>query len=238
MDRILVVDDERDIIHMIRDFMGIHDVEVIGAESGEEALKKLDDTIKLVVLDINMDRMNGLDVCRKIREKTFIPIVFLTAKATQTDKILGLGIGGDDYITKPFDPIELVFRVKAHIRRHDNYNHEYIRNTVEQQVIKFGNIVMYPENYRIEKNGNPVSLTVKEFELLSTLVKNSGIVLTRDQLLNLVWGNNLYDPNVVNTNIKRLRRKIEDNPDDPKYIKTIWGIGYAFDKICVKRLVD
>lgn len=234
MDKIMVVDDEKDIIYMIRDFMKIHQIEVVEAFSGQEAMEKLDDAIKLMIVDINMDDMSGLELCKEIRKKSNLPILFLTARASQADKILGLGIGGDDYITKPFDPIELVARVQAHIRRYDVYNPA---NDIQgRRVITFDHIVVYPQHYRVLKNNKDIQLSMKEFELLLYFIKNPFLVLSREQILDNVWNHQVYDYNVVNTNIKRLRKKLEDDPRNPQYIKTIWGIGYTFEGKCKEVL--
>ncbi|KUO70627.1 MAG: hypothetical protein APF77_17270 [Clostridia bacterium BRH_c25] len=227
MDKVLVVDDEKEIVHLIKDFLQIHTIEVVEAYSGEEALAKLDETIKLVVLDISMEGMSGIETCKKIRERTNIPVIFLTAKASQSDKVLGLGIGSDDYMTKPFDPIELVARVKANIRRYADYNEK--RSAGHDETMRFGSLLIYPGHYRVLKDGIPVSLTSKEFELFLYLVQNAGLVMTKEQILNRVWGSSTYDYNVVTTNIKRLRRKIEKDPDNPEYIHTVWGVGYVFE---------
>ena len=228
MDTILVVEDEKDIISMIRDFMRIQEIEVVEAHSGEEALRKLDETIKLVILDINLENMSGLETCKRIRESgSVVPILFLTARALQCDKILGLGLGGDDYITKPFDPLELVSRVKAHIRR----SGEYFRNAPEPcgKVLKVGRLTILPEQYRAQKDKETLALTAKEFELLLLFARNEGIVLSRERILARIWNSTVYDDNVVTTNIKRLRRKIEDDPEHPTLIKTVRSIGYVFE---------
>ncbi|WZL73829.1 response regulator transcription factor [Clostridiaceae bacterium 35-E11] len=236
MDKIMVVDDEKDIIYMIRDFMKIHQIEVVEAFSGQEAIEKLDDAIKLLVLDINMEDMSGIELCKEIRKESNLPILFLTARSSQADKILGLGMGGDDYITKPFDPIELVARVQANLRRYDIYNHT---NEVQgRRAITFDNIVVYPQHYRVLKNDRDIQLSMKEFELLLYFIKNAFLVLSREQILDNVWSHQVYDYNVVNTNIKRLRKKLEDDPKNPKYIKTIWGIGYTFEEKCKEMLCE
>jgi DNA-binding response OmpR family regulator len=227
MDKVLVVDDEKELVSLIKDFMQIYSIEVIESYSGEEALAKLDKTINLVILDINMEGMSGIETCKKIREITNIPVIFLTAKASQSDKVLGLGIGSDDYMTKPFDPIELVARVKANIRRYAEYNERTVSK--HDETIHFGPLIIYPDHYRVLKEGIPVSLTYKEFELFLYLVQNAGLVMTKEQILNKVWSNSAYDYNVVTTNIKRLRRKIEKDPDHPEYIHTVWGVGYVFE---------
>lgn len=224
----MVVDDEVDIINMVKDFMVINDIEVIAAHNGKEALDEFDDSIKLILLDINMEDMNGIELCKKIRERSKVPILFLTARSSQADKILGLGIGGDDYITKPFDPLELVARVQANIRRYDTSQPPSLSQRTD--VINFGDLIIYPKSHLVTKKNKRVHLTSKEFELLLYMVRNPYIVLTREQILDNIWSTTTYDYNVVTTNIKRLRKKIEDNPEEPGYIKTVWGVGYVFER--------
>jgi len=222
---ILVVDDEIDIVNMIEDFLSFENVNVIKATSGEKALKKFNKDIKLVVLDINMPGISGIEVCKKIRKQYFTPIIFLTCNNSQSDTLLGLGVGADDYITKPFNPIELVARIKANIRRFEKYKD----GNIKEEIITFGDIIVHKKKYKVYKNNENVKITSKEFELLNYLIKNAFIVLTRKQILEKVWGDTHYDENLVNTTIKRLRKKIEDEFDDPKYIKTVWGVGYVFE---------
>ncbi len=223
----MIVDDEKDIIYMIKDFTKIYDIQVIEAFSGEEALEKFDETIKMLIIDINMDGMSGIELCKKIRESSNVPIMFLTCKNSQRDIILGLGVGADDYITKPFDPIELIARAKANIRRYKDYNKvEVVKN---DDIISFNNIKVLKNSYKVLKDDVDTNLTAKEFKLLLYLIENAHLVLSRDQILDNVWNNNYYDKNVVTTTVKRLRRKIEDYPDNPSYVKTVWGVGYVFE---------
>jgi DNA-binding response OmpR family regulator len=222
---ILVVDDEIDIVNMIEDFLSFENINVIKATSGEEALKLFSKDIKLVVLDINMPGISGIEVCKKIRKKYFTPIIFLTCNNSQSDTLLGLGVGADDYITKPFNPIELVARIKANIRRFEKYKD----GNIKEEIITFGVIIVHKKKYKVYKNNENVKITSKEFELLNYLINNAFMVLTRKQILDKVWGDTHYDENLVNTTIKRLRKKIEDKYDDPKYIKTVWGVGYVFE---------
>ncbi|WP_432401492.1 response regulator transcription factor [Wukongibacter sp. M2B1] len=227
MDKIMIVDDEKDIIYMIKDFTKIYDIQVVEAFSGEEALEKFDETIKMLIIDINMDGMSGIELCKRIRESSNVPIIFLTCKNSQRDIILGLGVGADDYITKPFDPIELIARAKANIRRYKDYNKtKAVKN---DYVISFNNIKVLKNSYKVLKDDIDTNLTAKEFKLLLYLIENANLVLSRDQILDNVWNNNYYDKNVVTTTIKRLRKKIEDYPDNPSYIKTVWGVGYVFE---------
>ncbi len=222
MYKIMVVDDEKRIIDMITQFMKISQIEVITANSGKEALAKIDDSIQLVLLDIKMEDMDGLEVCKKLREKNDIPILFLSSNSTQYDKILGLGLGADDYITKPFDPLELIARVKANIRRYNKYN----KNAKNQSTIQFDDFVIYRNSYKILKQGNEINLSATEFKLLLYFIDNVHTVLTRKQILINVWESELYDKNTVTKYVKRLRDKLEDNG---KYIKSIRGIGYMFE---------
>ncbi len=225
MSKIMVVDDEIEIAEMIEDFLRIESIEVIKADCGEKALSLLNDELELIVLDINMDGMSGIEVCKEIRKVSYIPIIFLTCNNSQNDMLLGLGVGADDYITKPFNPVELVARIKANIRRTRSYN----TGSIKDEIITFGDIAIYKKRHKVYKNKVDINIATKEFYLLLYLIDNAYIVLTRDQILNHVWGDNYYDENLVNTTIKRLRKKIEDNPDKPQYIKTIWGAGYVFE---------
>ncbi|WIF95753.1 response regulator transcription factor [Caminicella sporogenes] len=227
MDKIMVVDDEKKIVHMISQFMKINNLEVVPAYSGKEAIEKLNSDIKLVILDISMENLDGMETCKIIRKKTNIPIIFLSAKSSQYDKVLGFGIGADDYITKPFDPIELVARVKAHIRRYKEYNNS--NPNANKNIIKFDNIEIHINAHKVLKNGKEINLSTTEFNLLLFFINNVHTVLTRKQILNNVWKSELYDENTVNTYVKRLRHKIEDNKSNPKYIKSIRGIGYIFE---------
>ena len=224
MPKIMVVDDEIEIAGMIEDFLNLENIEVVKVDSGERALELFDESIDLVVLDVNMEGLSGIDVCKEIRKTSFIPVIFLTCNNSQSDMLLGLGVGADDYITKPFNPIELVARIKANIRRAESDN----RGSISDEIITFDDIAVYRKRFTVFKNNVDVKISTKEFELLVYLIENALIVLKREQILNHVWGDTFYDENLVNTTVKRLRRKIEDDPENPEYIKTIWGAGYVF----------
>ncbi len=226
MSKIMVVDDEIEIADMIEDFLLIENIEVVKADSAEKALELLSDDIELMVLDINLDGMNGIELCKEIRKTNFVPIIFLTCNSSQNDLLLGLGVGADDYITKPFNPIELVARIKVCLRRSKSYSQE---GSIKDEIITFGDIVIDISSYKVFKNKEDVNITPKEFSLLMYFIENAYIVLSRDKILNEVWGDTYYDNNLVNTTIKRLRRKIENDPKEPQYIKTIWGAGYVFE---------
>ena len=227
MEKVLVVDDDKSIVRMISEFMKLYGIEVVGAYSGETAVNKLDNSISLILLDINMRELSGIDLCKIFRERTNIPIIFLTANTSQYDVVLGLGIGADDYIKKPFDPVELVARVKAHIRRYNQYKD--LGTHKDSEIIEFDNIKIFKDSHRVLKGDLELKLTITEYNLLIYLVENSGKVLTRKQILNNVWKSDMYDENTVTTYTKRLREKIEDDKGNPKYIKSVRAIGYIFE---------
>ena len=223
MTKILVADDDREIAELIGDCLYDEGYEVLLVHDGESALntiyKNLD--IEMVILDIMMPKMDGLDVCKRIREKINCPIVFVSAKSRTLDKLLGLEIGADDYIEKPFVVEELVARVKAHLRR------EKRRNNISKNIINIGEIELHKDSYEVYFNNNLVDLSTREFQLFLYLCENVGQVLSREQIFNSVWGSDFGDIGTVAVNIKSLRDKIDK---ENKYIKTIWGVGYKLVK--------
>jgi DNA-binding response OmpR family regulator len=225
MQKIMIVDDEVEIAEMIEDFMSIEDMQIVKASSGTQALELFDDSIDLVVLDVNMDDMTGTEVCKIIRKKSFVPIIFLTCNNTQSDMMRGLSVGADDFVTKPFDPMELSMRIKANIRRFKSYT----KLEPSEEVLRCGDLAVYSKKFKVYKNEVDLEMPVIQFKLLHYMMENAYIVLTRNQILNEVWGNAYYDENLVNTTIKRLRKKIEDVPEKPLYIKTVRGVGYVFE---------
>ncbi len=221
--KILIVDDDKKIVSMIEDFMRINNIETISCYNGKDALRLANDSsIELIILDINMNDMTGFEVCKEIRKTIHVPIIFLTAKTTQADKILGLGIGGDDYITKPFDPLELVARVKSHIRRHQIYDNE------KQEIIEIRDLIINKKTHEVIIKKEPVELSSTEYALLLYLCENRNRILTRQELLTKVWKSHIYTENTVNMYIKRLRDKIELHKTEPEYLITIRGEGYVF----------
>ncbi|MDR1003198.1 MAG: response regulator transcription factor [Oscillospiraceae bacterium] len=220
--KILVVDDDMAIAQLVSDALEDEGFEVKILGDGMEAYEVLSKNhdYSLVILDIMMPKMDGLELCYKIRDTVGCPIMFVTAKNRTIDTLVGLDIGGDDYIYKPFVVEELVARAKAHIRR-DSRNGFETRNGV----IKIGEIELRTASYEALRNGEAVSLSTREFQLLQYLMENSGRVLTREQIFNSVWGTNYGDIGTVAVNIKNLRSKIDP---DSEYIKTVWGVGYKF----------
>lgn len=219
---ILVVDDERLIAKGIRFYLEQDGMNVTCAYDGTEALEIVKEKgFDLILLDIMLPKMNGMEVCRTIREFYDTPIIILSAKNNDMDKIMGLEMGADDYITKPFNIVEVRARMRAVMRRNKN------RSQSKQRVI--GDLVINYENYQVRIKDQIVDITSKEFELLELLSQNPNKVYTREKLLSLIWGQEFNgDTRTVDVHIRRLRMKIEKNSSDPEFIKTKWGVGYYF----------
>lgn len=224
------MEDDAEISAMLKNFLTAENFEVVTAFDGESACSKFfSDTFSLVLLDLMIPKMSGMEVMSRIREHHTVPIIILSAKDTDSDKTLGLGLGADDYITKPFSVAEVLARIKANIRR----STQYAAGTAEpERILKKGSIVMDLNAYSVTKRGSRVELTSKEFEILKLLLQNPRKVYTKEQIYSLVW-NDAYlgDENAVNVHISRLRNKIEDNPRKPQYIMTVWGIGYKLGDV-------
>ena len=224
---ILVVDDEKPIADILQFNLVKEGYKVICAYDGDEALEKVEE-IKpdLMLLDIMLPKRDGMEVCREVRKKYDLPIIMLTAKDSEIDKVLGLELGADDYVTKPFSTRELIARVKANMRRHQTVT------TTEESVeenndIVIGSLVIQPDAYLVLKRDESIELTHREFELLHYLARHIGQVMTREHLLQTVWGYDYFgDVRTVDVTIRRLREKIEDNPSHPAWIVTRRGVGY------------
>ena len=223
MPNILIVEDDQEINNLIGDALKKENYSVIQAFDGRQALEMYNDNCQLVILDLMLPYVNGVEVLRKIREKSTLPVIILSAKDEETDKVIGLGMGADDYIIKPFFVRELTARVKAQLRRCVDYNSSEVQN----HILQHNELKLDTLNYKIFKNNEELSLTKEEFELLKLFLSNPDRVFTKAQIFNSVWENEyLNDDNTVMVHIKRLRNKIEDNSNSPKYIITVWGIGY------------
>lgn len=229
MERILVVDDEWEIAELIRDYLENDGYEVDIAYDGEEALKKYKEfNPHLMVLDIMLPKVDGFVICKRIRKESNIPILMLSAKKDEVDKILGLGLGADDYITKPFSPREMVARVRAQLRRYMQLSSGAEENAYD--TLKFGDLEIDFKSYTASLLGQTVSFCEKEFEVLKYFALHPYEVLTREQIFNHVWGYGEYgDINTVTVHIRKIREKIEPDPSHPKFIKTVWGVGYKFE---------
>ena len=226
MTQILVVEDEASFSEALEFLLGKEGFSVVTAENGADALKKFDQGgIDLVLLDLMIPEISGTEVCRQIRSKSRTPIIMLTAKDSEVDKVVGLEIGADDYVTKPYSSRELVARIRAVLRRNSG---EGIDS--DPGVMTVGPVRMDIERHQVSVNGIPTSLPLKEFELLEFLMRNAGRVLTRIQLIDRVWGSDYVgDTKTLDVHIKRLRAKIETDPANPTLIQTVRGLGYKME---------
>jgi two-component system response regulator RegX3 len=226
MTRILVVEDESSFSEALEFLLGKEGFSVITAATGTEALKKFEQGgIDLILLDLMIPEISGTEVCRQIRSKSKVPIIMLTAKDSEVDKVVGLEIGADDYVTKPYSARELVARINAVLRRNTGDG-----ITSDPGIMTVHGIRMDIDRHQVSVNGIPVSLPLKEFELLEFLMRNAGRVLTRIQLIDRVWGSDYVgDTKTLDVHIKRIRAKIEIDPADPKIIQTVRGLGYKME---------
>lgn len=229
MTNILVCDDDREIVDAIEIYLMQEGFGIIKAYDGEEAIEQLKkNDIKLMIIDIMMPRLDGIRATMKIREYSSIPIIFLSAKSQDTDKILGLNIGADDYITKPFNPLELIARVKSHLRRYTK-----LGNEVESaaNIYSAGGLSINDETKEVTVEGELVKLTPIEYNILLLLVKNQGRVFSIDQIYENIWEEEAIGAdNTVAVHIRHIREKIEINPKEPRYLKVVWGVGYKIEK--------
>ena len=222
--KILVVDDEQPIADILEFNLKKEGYQVTVAYDGEEALAKVEEDLPdLILLDVMLPQKDGMEVCREIRKKYNMPFIMLTAKDSEIDKVLGLEMGADDYVTKPFSNRELIARVKANLRRHQ----QEATKDDETNEITVGALTIHPEAYLVTKRGESIELTHREFELLHYLAKHLGQVMTREHLLQTVWGYDYFgDVRTVDVTVRRLREKVEDNPSRPMWIVTRRGVGY------------
>lgn len=225
-EKILVVEDEKEIANLIRDYLTASNYKVVIAGDGEEALELFNkEKPQLAILDIMLPKKDGFEVCRTIRSKSNIPILMLSAKKEDTDKIIGLGLGADDYITKPFSPRELIARVQSQLRR---FNELSITQETSE-VIEYGGLVIDSTAYTVTLDNEIIPFSVKEFEILHYLASNANQALSREKIFDEIWGYNEYgDINTVTVHIRKIREKIEKDPSRPLFIETVWGIGYKF----------
>lgn len=230
MTNILVCDDDKEIVDAIEIYLMQEGYNVLKAYDGEMAIKMLkENDVKLLIMDIMMPKLDGIHATLKIREYSGIPIIILSAKSEDSDKILGLNIGADDYVTKPFNPLELVARVKSNLRRYTTLGSLNIENNALFQV---GGLCMNDDTKEVTVDGEVVKLTPIEYNILLLLVKNAGRVFSIDQIYENIWNEEAIGAdNTVAVHIRHIREKIEINPKDPKYLKVVWGVGYKCEKI-------
>lgn len=227
--QILIIEDDKDINNLIKKALKDEGCDVVQAFDGMDGFAKFkSNNCSIIILDIMLPFVDGIEVMKKIREESVIPIIILSAKGEELDKITSLTLGADDYIVKPFFIGELIARVKSHLRRYTSFN---AKNKIEN-VIKRGDITLDLNNYCAYKQGEKITFTAKEFDILKLLFTNPNMVFTKVQIFENVWNEEyMGEDNTVMVHIRRLRNKIEDNPNEPKYIVTIWGIGYKLGVI-------
>lgn len=228
---ILVVDDEQSIADLIEVYLKNENYSVFKFYNGRDALQCIENqNIDLALLDIMLPDITGFSICQKIRENYNFPIIMLTAKDEELDKIIGLTLGADDYITKPFRPLEMIARVKAQLRRFKKYNSS--ETVQDQNIIEIAALVLDKDEHKCVLEGKPLLLTPTEFSILWLLASNRGKVVSSEKLFHEVWGEKYFtnNNNTVMVHIRHIREKMQDNAERPKYIKTVWGVGYKIEK--------
>ncbi|MBP1966690.1 response regulator transcription factor [Paenibacillus aceris] len=232
---ILIIDDEKEIRNLVGIYLTNEGYNILKAADGLEGLAYLEnETVHLVILDIMMPRMDGIQACMKIRESKNVPIIMLTAKSQDMDKIMGLTTGADDYVTKPFQPLELVARVKSQLRRYlrlNQMNGNLQTNTSEKMdVISIDDLCINVTTHDVTVEGREIKLTPREFAILELLARNPGVVFNTEKIYERVWNEPFYESeNTVMVHIRNIREKLEDNSRSPRYIKTVWGVGYKIE---------
>ncbi len=229
---VLIVDDDEDIVDSIAIYLSNEKLNIFKAYDGMQALEILaQNTIHLILMDVMMPRMDGIKATLKIRETKNIPIIMVSAKSEDTDKIMGINLGADDYITKPFNPLELVARVKSQLRRYTVFN-DFTPPEAKPNILKTGGLVLDTDTKVLTVDGEPVKITPMEYKILELLMRNQGRVFSIEQIYENAWNEPSFAPeNTVAVHIRRIREKIEINPKEPKYLKVVWGIGYKIEKI-------
>lgn len=228
MEKILIIEDDSDIRKILKIYLKGESYEVLEASNGVEAMEQLDKQPDLVILDLMLPDIDGLSICKNIRQKYLYPIIMITAKVADQDKILGLSYGADDYITKPFNPLEVVARVKAQLRRYK----EYSENTVDTEIIYYKGLILNKKSKQVSINGSEIKLTPTEFKILEVLLERKGEVLSGEELFHLIWDDEYYSKltNTITVHIRNLREKMGDSFEKPQYIKTVWGVGYIIEE--------
>lgn len=232
---ILIVDDEKEIRDLVEIYLKGEGYNTLQATNGEEALVLLEkNQVDLIILDVMMPKLNGIETCLKIREIREMPIIMLSAKSEDIDKILGLNMGADDYLTKPFNPLELIARVKSQLRRfHKFTNNKTLDGTSKdsENIIQIDDLIINLETHEVSLNDEFLKLTPTEFDILSLLAKNRGKVFSIENIYESVWNQEfMASDNTVMVHIRKIREKIEQDPRNPRFIKTVWGVGYKVEK--------
>ncbi|MDS1003985.1 MULTISPECIES: response regulator transcription factor [Clostridium] len=228
MEKILIVEDDTDISNILQLYLEGASYEILKAENGAEAMKQLVKQPDLVILDLMLPDIDGLSICKSIRKKYYYPIIMITAKNADQDKILGLSYGADDYITKPFNPLEVVARVKAQLRRYKKYG----ENITDTESIYYKALTLNQKSKQVSINGKEIKLTPTEFKILEVLLKKKGEVLSGEELFNFIWEDEYYSKstNTITVHVRNLREKMGDSFEKPEYVKTVWGVGYIIEE--------
>lgn len=231
MNHVLVVEDDREIREGVKIYLKTQGYEVYEAADGIEGLNVLEKTeIHLAIIDVMMPRMDGISMTLKLREKYDFPVIFLSAKSEEVDKILGLDIGADDYITKPFTPMELLARVNSQLRRYRKFMEKLGEAEKSDKVHIIGGLELNEETVEVTVDGEPVKVTPMEFRILLLLMKNPGRVFSAEEIYERVWNERAVNTDTIMVHVRNIREKIEINPKEPKYLKVVWGVGYKIEK--------
>ncbi|HJC62557.1 MAG TPA: response regulator transcription factor [Candidatus Blautia merdavium] len=234
MNHILIVEDDKDIREGVAIYLKSQGYEVFLAGDGMEGLKILEnEDIHLAIVDIMMPRMDGITMTMKLREKHDFPVIMLSAKSEEVDKVMGLNIGADDYVTKPFTPMELMARVNSQMRRYRRFMEKLQANQEQQSdgIYSLGGLEVNESTFEVRVDDNPVKLTPMEFKILLLLIKNPGRVFSADEIYERVWNERAVNTETVMVHVRNIREKIEINPREPKYLKVVWGVGYKIEKL-------
>ncbi|EJP6472576.1 response regulator transcription factor [Clostridium botulinum] len=228
MEKILIVEDDTDIRNILQLYLEGASYDILKAENGVEAMNQLVKQPDLIILDLMLPDVDGLSICKSIRKKYYYPIIMITAKSSDQDKILGLSYGADDYITKPFNPLEVVARVKAQLRRYKKYT----KDTSDKEKIYYKGLILDQKSKQVSINGKEIKITPTEFKILEVLLKRKGEVLSGEELFNLIWEDEYYSKstNTITVHVRNLREKMGDSFEKPEYIKTVWGVGYIIEE--------
>lgn len=233
MNHILIVEDDKDIREAVAIYLKSQGYEVFQADDGIEGLEMLErEEIHLAIVDIMMPRMDGITMTMKLREKHDFPVIMLSAKSEEVDKVMGLNIGADDYVTKPFTPMELMARVNSQMRRYKRFMEKLQQKEQENTdtIYTMGGLELNESTFEVRVDGSPVKMTPMEFKILLLLIKNPGRVFSADEIYERVWNERAVNTETVMVHVRNIREKIEINPKEPKYLKVVWGVGYKIEK--------
>ena len=231
MYNILICDDEPDIVSALKIYLTGDEYQLFEAYNGRQALETVESNeIHLVLLDIMMPEMDGIQTLSRIREHHNMPVIFLTAKGEDTDKILGLNMGADDYVTKPFTPMELLARVNSQLRRYSRFMERLGAKEQQEHVYTVGGLELNEDTVEVTVDGEPVKMTPIEYKILLLLMKNPGRVFSADEIYERIWNERAVNTDTIMVHVRNIREKIEINPREPKYLKVVWGVGYKMEK--------